>query len=308
MSVGIQLSEDNLSLMLLDNSTSQPVIDHYVDCPIHNDEPLASQTADIRQLIDDRKLASANTSLVLDDNDYHLLSIEAPPVTADEMSEAVKWKVKDLLAFPLDEAIIDVFLQADGQVESQFIANVVAVKKHLIDEKTDSVTSLGLNLTSIDIPELAYRNYIENSVATSKNMGVVLLKKGFGRLTVIKNDAVYFSRSFSINYKGGLFDDLPENDIVLELQRSLDYYERQLKQSMPAEILVVGENIVEEKITAITKDSLNQTVTVDIGKEPAFAEYDFSEEHYLHSSHIITTYGAALRHRVAHHSSVGVQR
>ncbi|MGS2717662.1 hypothetical protein ACVBE9_05775 [Eionea flava] len=298
-SVGVQLSDDNLSIMVLDNSDSNPIIIHYMNCLINREGDVNPQLEEIKQTIEDSKLIQAETSLVLDDNDYQLLSIEAPPVTADEMPEAVKWKVKDLLSFPVDDAVIDVFLQSDGQVDGKFIANVVVVKKAIIKEKSQWIESLGLTITSIDIPELAYRNYIENSDFKEKNLALVVLKKGFGKLIVIKRDAVYFSRSFSVNYRGGLFDELPDTDIVLELQRSLDYYERQLKQAMPSDIFIVGENIVDEKITSTIKDNLNQSVSIVNVTQGGLSEYTFSEEESLSSCRLLATYGAALRHGTA---------
>lgn len=302
-SIGVQLSGDNLSIMVLDNSDSTPVITHYMHCLLSDKGGVNPQLDEVKQTIEENKLAQAQTSLVLDDDDYQLLSIEAPPVTVDEMPEAVKWKVKDLLSFPVDEAVIDVFLQSDGQVDGKYIANVVVVKEAIIKERSQLVESLGLTISAIDIPELAYRNYIENSDFKEKNLAVVLLKKGFGKLIVIKNDAVYFSRSFSVNYKGGLFDELPDADIVLELQRSLDYYERQLKQVMPSELFIVGENIIDDKITETIKDNLNQSVSVANVSHGRLSDYDFSEEEGLSSCRLLATYGAALRYQFSGVSS-----
>ena len=99
-----------------------------------------------------------------------------------------------------------------------------------------------------------------------------------------------FSRSFSINYKAGLFDELPESEIALELQRSLDYYERQLKQQVPNTVIFIGENITDDKITGIIKDSLNQEVIV--GKIDGIED---SDTQHLASGRLIASYGGALR-------------
>ncbi|MFT6102078.1 MAG: MSHA biogenesis protein MshI [Candidatus Endobugula sp.] len=296
LTIGLQLSEDNLSLLVLNHAKyDSPVIKYYVNYVIDSQNTLATIQHKIMQFIRDKQLGMAACCLVLDDSDYQLLSIEAPPVTESEMAEAVKWKIKDLLSFPVSEAIIDVFLQKDGQVKNRYIANVVVAQKSLVDKKTQYIESLGLRLDAIDIPELACRNYIERSDCRDKNIAFVLLKKNYGKLVILKEGSVYFSRGFTVDYKGGLFDDLPESDIVLELQRSLDYYERQLKQAVPSEIVIVGENIIEDKITEITTTSLNQLVSIDDMSGSLFSDYTFSDEDGLASARVITLYGAALR-------------
>jgi MSHA biogenesis protein MshI len=296
LTIGLQLSEDNLSIMVLDHEkVAFPAIKYYMNYVIDSNNTLEIIQHKVRQFIVDKQLGMAACCLVLDDNDYQLLSIEAPPVAEDEMAEAVKWKVKDLLSFPVSEAIIDVYLQKDGQVKDKYIANVVVAEKSLIDEKTQYIESLGLQLDAIDIPELAYRNYIEISDYQEKNIALVLLKKNYGKLIVLKNGEIYFSRSFSVNYRGGLFDELPESDIVLELQRSLDYYERQLKQSVPSDIVIIGENVLEDKITEITTASLNQSVFIGSMSDSIFSDYAFTDEDSLCSSRVVASYGAALR-------------
>lgn len=67
---------------------------------------------------------------------------------------------------------------------------------------------------------------------------------------------MYLARSFSLNYNGGLLDALPEESLALELQRSLDYYERQMGQAPPAVIYVCGEHVSEDKVGEVLKASL----------------------------------------------------
>jgi MSHA biogenesis protein MshI len=90
-----------------------------------------------------------------------------------------------------------------------------------------------------------------------------------------------------------LLDKIPESEVVLELQRSLDYYERQLKQVMPTTAVFVGENIIEDKITEVTRDALHQEVFVE-----KVEGFDFSEEASLASARVMAIYGASLRHEL----------
>ena len=76
----------------------------------------------------------------------------------------------------------------------------------------------------------------------------------------------------------------------MELQRSLDYYERQLKHVVPSKIVVVGENITEEKVTSTIVESLNQQVITE-----SISGFEFSEQDMLSSGRLIAAYGGALR-------------
>ena len=49
------------------------------------------------------------TVSVLDPAVYHFSLVEAPDVPADELRAAVRWRIKDLIDFHIDDAVIDVF-------------------------------------------------------------------------------------------------------------------------------------------------------------------------------------------------------
>jgi MSHA biogenesis protein MshI len=292
--VGIQLSKDCISLLVLDVQTAEtPKIIAYVNYSMAQETPVEQLILHIKEYVDDNCLSGAKCCLVLDDQDYQLLAVDPPNVLESEMSEAVKWKIKDLIQFPLAEAVVDVFLQPEKDYLGKNIANVVIANKELVAYKADFVRTLGLCLVAIDIPELCYRNYFERSPYQEKNIALVSIKKNYGKIIVIKKGCVYFCRGFSLNYKGGLLDKIPESEVVLELQRSLDYYERQLKQEMPTTAVFVGENIIEDKITEVTRDALHQEVLVE-----KVEGFDFSEEASLASARVMAIYGASLRHEL----------
>lgn len=291
MTVGLQLSEKNISLMILDCSDIEaPVIKDYVNYSLNSNVSIESVTAEIKSYIADKNVSNANCCLVLDDKDYQIIVVEPPNVPEDEMVEAIRWKLKDLIQFSVNDVDIDVFIKPESAESNKNLADVVVVHKSIIDKKSQFVSDIGLQLMAIDIPEFAYRNYLETTPYHDSNVALVSIKQGQGKLMVLQKGNVYFSRAFSIDYNGGLFDDVPESDVVLELQRSLDYYERQLKQTMPTTVVFVGENLIDDKITDTTKNNLNQEVFVE-----SLKGFNFTEEDSLASARVISTYGASLR-------------
>lgn len=291
VTVGIQVSSGALSVMVVLHEKDGTVsITDYMTYPVSSPDVLTEVLPEIKGYIQEKKLKGAHCCFVLDDTDYQMLTIDPPNVPHEEMKEAVKWKVKDLISSPIGDVTVDVFITPGTDETAKPLANVVVVHKAVIEQISSLVEELELDLKAIDIPELSYRNYLERSGYAEQNIALVLVKENYGKLMVVNHNAVCFSRHFKIDYKAGLFDDLPESDIALELQRSLDYYERQLKHVVPPKILVIGENITEDKITPTIKESLNQKILTE-----GFSGFEFSEEDQLFSGRLMATYGGALR-------------
>ena len=103
---------------------------------------------------------------------------------------------------------------------------------------------------------------------------------------------MYLSRQFALAYNAGLLDDLPAEALVLELQRSLDYFERQLRQSPPSHVFICGENVTEDKLTADIKNSLPISIRL-LSLNEGLQVDDAVAEHNL--SLCLSAVGAALR-------------
>lgn len=160
----------------------------------------------------------------------------------------MRWRIKDLLDFHIDDAVIDVFdipgQQARGRPKLMYVvaSRITTVQSHIEQlEKRD------INLTTIDIPEMAMRNIA--ALLPEDASGVVMLYLGqdFGLLTMTKDKNLYLARKFDIGFEQlvkclesarledeFVLDEAEEmpaqlqrmlDTIILEIQRSLDYYE-----------------------------------------------------------------------------------
>ncbi len=198
------------------------------------------------------KIAKRLCHVILGPKDYQLLLVEAPDVPEDDLREAIRWKIKDLISMPVEKAVVDVFsLPKDANKAAKRM--VYAVVSHIdrIQELIELVNESGLTLSSIDIGEMAMRN-VSCVIAKSiqeRGVGVVRLSEGEGVVSLYRDGNLYLSRQFHIDYNGGLLDELPIEQLTLEVQRSLDYYERQMGLDPPAALYVCGENVSADKIT-----------------------------------------------------------
>lgn len=197
------------------------------------------------------------SNVVMGAGNYQLILGEAPKVPQEELAEALRWRIKDLVQFPIAEAVVDAFfLPEDSARGSSRMAYAVVAQRKFIEAQVSAAKTAGLELRNIDIPELVLRNLAETCCDTKRGVALVKLQQGGGSLQIIRDGNLYLSRQFSLAYNAGLLDDLPGDALVLELQRSLDYFERQMRQVPPSHVYLCGENVTADKITAEIRNSL----------------------------------------------------
>ncbi len=256
--VGIEISDQGIGFAHVEEHKGEQ---HLRTCEmlINSDgEPPRAQFCErIQQL----KLTGMRCNVVLPAGSYNLLLVEAPNVPEEEMRDAVRFRVKDMIAFPLDEALIDLFsLPSDSSRSGRKMVYVVAIQESKVRDIMTLVSAADLELAYVDIFELALRNITEKLDVGQRGVAMVRLLQGQATLALIREGNMYLSRQFDLPYNAGLFDELPEDQLVLELQRSLDYYERQMGQVPPAHIFLCGDNVSADKVT----DNLNASVSGDV--------------------------------------------
>lgn len=180
-----------------------------------------------------RAASFVNTTL-LAGGEYQVLQVEAPNVPADELKTAVRWRLKDMLDFHVDDATIDVLdIPVDksnaNRAHSMF---AVAARNNLIQSRQDLFEQAGVPLTIIDIPEMAQRNIAALMEPEGRGLAMLSFDSSGGLLTVNFNKELYLARHLDVT-----LDMLQEADverrhaafdkIALELQRSLDHFDRQ---------------------------------------------------------------------------------
>ncbi|VUD56800.1 hypothetical protein TDB9533_02405 [Thalassocella blandensis] len=223
-------------------------------------------TVALHDFVSKHRLSKRLCHLILNIKDYNLLLVEAPDVPDEELREAVRWRIKDLISIPVEKALVDVFLlPADGNRSGKKMVYVVVAERTRIQTLVDQVHDSGLTLASIDIAEMALRNIsLIKQREGDNNRGVAIARivEGGGTVSLYRNGNMYLSRQFKLNYGGGLLDDLPNDALALEVQRSLDYYERQMGLAPPSVLYLCGENISADKINEEFKRSLTVPVAI----------------------------------------------
>lgn len=285
--IGLCVSEQAVSLLVVDtrdktDSISTPKIINTLHILREPGKKLQACQQAVKDFIAQHNLHKHPCVSVLSESAYQMLLIDPPDVPESEQVDAIRWKIRDLIQEDIEQSIISAFPQVNGKK-----LYAVVTEKARLQEIVDFVGALGLSLKAIDIEELAYRNYFDKHPMMDRGIAVITVIDNEGKLFIFKQGNLYFTRKFTINNQAKTFA-LIEDDFILEVQRSLDYYERQMGQSSPAEILLCGQ-IVANDISAAMKNSFQQQIScIDI-----YAAND--AEINLPNHLVVSVAGAAIR-------------
>lgn len=190
--------------------------------------------ASVKSLATSLSLAKLQCTLLLAQNEYQLFQIEKPNVPSNELKQAISWKLKDMIDYPLDQATIDLIdIPTDpNNANRQPYVYVVTAKNTVIANYMTRLNEASAGLKAIDIPELAQRNVASYLEQEGRGLAMLSINNHGGLLTFTSGGELYHSRRIEINtmqmqdedseLKSSIFERLS-----LEIQRSLDNFERQ---------------------------------------------------------------------------------
>lgn len=260
--VGVSWHDQLLSLAHIQHKNGTPLLQHCQSASAPSLKDAAHQLADrVRTL----GLAGARCNFVLAPDDYNLLLVEAPAVEDAELAAAAKWKIKDMVDRPLEHLAISVFrVPREAYRNQRDMLYVVAADRKRVQQAVDLVLESGLILDSIDIPELALLNLLELCADDTNGLAMIDLRFSGSLLNLSRNGNLFLTRH--LNTQVG--DDIAANAdwesmrerLVLEIQRSLDYYESQMGQSHINRLLVAPRK--EDSASLVAQ--LNQAMGVKV--------------------------------------------
>lgn len=190
----------------------------------------------LQALVREHGLAGSDCVVVMEPGAYQLLQVEAPAVPPEELRAAVRWQVRDLLDYHIDDAVIDVF-DVPGDERPGRPMYVVAARVQAVQARVDLAGAAGLELQAIDIVELALRNVAARLPEAAQGLAFVRLRAGEGLILIVRQDALQLARNVEFGSaslaqpgEGSLSGPVHET-LALEVQRSLDYYDSALRQA-----------------------------------------------------------------------------
>lgn len=239
--IGLALQQESLNACLI------PTLNNVVDdaepsqASFQNSQVILADFAKAISVLQVETPFMGQCHLVLNAQQSQIVQVDKPNVPADEIVSALKWQVKDLVSISPDNMVLDYYdgpILAGGKEK----IHVVCAPLNELKQLVAAINQTDAEVASIVTEEFAFANLlpVQNDacllVCQQPNEEITLL--------IIKQGKLYFHRrlrGFSqISTKSE--DELAMtiiDSLALEIQRSSDYFERQLKQAPIKEIKVL---------------------------------------------------------------------
>ena len=248
-SVGIEYGVDNLYVAALQ------LVNGQLTWVKHQKFAWEGWQDSLKQYVLAQDLDNTPCHVTLAISKYQLLQLDKPAVPDAEINQALQWTVKDQL-FSDGDMAVDYFDLPAAPANAKKL-NVVAISKNEVEALRDGVISAGLNLEAISVEELTTCNLLPPSEEAA-----IILHQNAGEqisLSIVKNGLLYFSRRLRgyenlANFSEqelqlGIVDNL-----ALEIQRSMDYFESQLRQAPVRRVFISLDTRHQGILAGMIKD------------------------------------------------------
>lgn len=241
-------------------------------------------------------------SNLLGAGEYQILSVDAPNVPPEELKTAIRWRLKDMLDYHVDDATIDVLdvpPDKNGPARNHSLY-AIAARNQLVGKRQGLFEEAKIPLNVIDIPEMAQRNIAALLEPEGRGLALLSFDAEGGLFTVTFGGELYLTRRLDITLAQTTQSDADQRNavfdrITLELQRSLDHCDRQYHFITISKLVLAAMDAgtgLQEYLAAnlyLPVETLNLESVLDLSKVPELKSLEAQQRFFL-------TLGAALRH------------
>lgn len=280
------------------NPSALPTVELAAFYPNNN----LSNAVQLDKLAKELHAARYRCTALLASGDYQLLTVDAPNVPPEELKTAIRWRLKDMLDFHVDDATIDVLdipVDKSGTTRTHSMY-AVAARNQLIEQRQTLFANAKVALGTIDIPEMAQRNLSALMEPEGRGLALLSFDAEGGLFTVSFAGELYLARRIDVTLpqlleaspeqKSGLFER-----ITLELQRSLDHFDRQFNFITLATLMIFPAGDAGAGLQAYLAENLyipvapfNLGTVLDFSKVPELNQAENQPRYFK-------VLGAALR-------------
>ncbi|MEQ1529102.1 MAG: hypothetical protein ABL925_07285, partial [Methylococcales bacterium] len=210
--------------------------------------------------------------LVLTANDYRRINLEAPAVAEQEMNEALRWKITDLIEFPVSKAVLDYYpTPPSKRTNSGQMLEVIVSSSDVLKNQIEKCRLAQLQLKVIDIQETCLRNLAVLLPENERGVAILYLQEASGAMLIQKQATIYLYRKFEIGFKSlnlqqqsGNIDQAvhEQNNLALEIQRSMDYVESYYGIPPISSLVVIPLLDHTEALLAVLRDEHGITARI----------------------------------------------
>ena len=199
--VALEPRSDGVILAGFEGSPESPRLVYFDKWPV--DHPLDRDPDTLAGLLEpfvrQAGAGGAPATTLLFRSEVNVILTEAPDLDREEWANALKWRVRDLLDFPVDQAVVDAFPVAQRVPGEGAQAFVVAARQEKVRGRVSAARGAGLDLRYVDIPDMAHRNLARLLPEPSYGTCLVLLDEQSPLISITKGGELCFSRQVGMN-------------------------------------------------------------------------------------------------------------
>lgn len=294
--LAIDLQPDGVCFALVERSSGKPAV---VFCQTVRLPP--GDAVALEKLAKERHFSRYRCTTLLRHSEYQMLLVESPNVPADELKVAIRWRIKDMLDYHVNDATIDVLDIPPDRASAAKTHSMyaVAAPNRVIQQRQALFEQAKIPLAAIDIPEMAQRNIAALLEPERRGLALLSFDAEGGLLTITYDGELYLSRRLDISLgqlaEAGEPQKLAYFDrITLEMQRSFDHFERQFNFITLSKLVLAPlpgvEGLLEYLATNlyVPVEVLDLASVLDFSRTPELQEAG-------RQAHCLAALGAALR-------------
>ena len=190
---------------------------------------------------------------VLSPQQYRLFLVDKPNVPEDEIKNSVRWLVRDLVDYPLEEAVIDLFEVSSADQKPRLY--VVVTRLPVLQEIVEVAERCQLKVQKIAIVELALLPIL--SQVSKEPLALLYAEEKALRLMISKAGAVGMVREVG---DIELLKKEQSERLTLALQRSFEFYQAHIDAVRPTQLLLPMELHQQEGLAELLSKSLSMPV------------------------------------------------
>ena len=238
---------------------------------------------------------------LMDDGEYNISQLDAPNVPAAERKEALRWALKDMVTYPLDKACIDVLDIPHQGLPPGRMAGVLVVSaaEWAVRAGIAVFDEAKVGLQAIDIPELAQRNVA--ALLEDENRGLAFLRidESGMMLTLTFHGELIAVRRGDMTTQQLNADDAEQRArvrerLVLELQRSLDNFDRQYSHMPVSKVILACYPAVDKLAAELSENVYVPVSAMDLAPVMNFPAVPELRDPQCQARNLLAL-GAALR-------------
>ena len=197
----------------------------------------------LHKLAQDMHLGRYQCSVLLQPSEYQLLQVEAPNVPKDELKSAIRWRIKDMIDYHVDDATVDVLDIPADPGSRNHVMYAVAARNDLIQARVRAFDEARIPLSVIDIHETAQRTIAALYETAERGVALVYFADEWGLLTINYRTELYLARRLDLGLRALGAESAGQEGgaherVAVEIQRTLDHFERQFRGIPVARVLV----------------------------------------------------------------------